>query len=76
MIDVEYSCDQCGVKDAKVAVRSRGDTEPVLLWMDAVVAAIAADHHRKSPRCRATHITETKIPLAAGGGRIGDATAH
>lgn len=76
MIEILYTCRDCGVHDAKVPVRERWNGEDVISWMGAVGLTISIDHRRRSPLCNATHITQTKIPLPAGGGRVGDPTAH
>lgn len=76
-IEVLYSCGGCGVKDAAVKVRTRRADENVVEWIEGPVAhAISFNHSLRSPACRATHITETKIPMPAGDGRVGDPTAH
>jgi hypothetical protein len=77
MIEVLYTCDDCGVKNAKVSVRDRGVTEDVSSWVEGAMAVvISQDHRQKSPLCSATHMTQVKIPLAPHGGRIGDPTSH
>lgn len=75
-IEIEYTCKPCGVHDAKVQVRARWPAEDVSSWMNTVGLVITTDHRRRSPMCDATHITHAKIPLPAGGGRVGDPTAH
>lgn len=75
-IPVEYSCDDCGVREARIYVRERG-TENVVEWLRyAVTPAIQTDHESKSPGCNAEHISQVKIPLAPPGARVGDPVKH
>lgn len=76
MIEVLYTCDACGVKDAKVSVRERGKKEEISKWMKLVVIAVGKDHSYKSPLCRVGTLTNVKIPIGVSGGRIGDPTVR
>lgn len=77
MIEVLYTCDTCGIKDAKVPVQERGESEDIKHWIEAVMAvAISQDHQHKSPFCQATSMTQVKIPLPPGHSRIGDPIKH
>lgn len=62
VIQVIYTCDPCGIKDRYVSVPARGD-EDVLQWTEMMTQYIANDHTRMSPNCRATTITQVKVPL-------------
>lgn len=75
-LEVEYDCERCGVTGGRVSVRERGVDEDVGQWLRAAALAVGLAHSRASPRCRATHIHRLKVPLAAGGGRIGEPTQH
>lgn len=75
-IQVLYTCDQCGLTDIAVDVRTRS-TEDVLVWMEQVMAyAIARDHDVRSPHCIITKFTQVKIPLPAGTAKLGGAVEH
>lgn len=76
MINVLYTCDACGIKDAEVEVRDRGKSEDIAAWMRDLTVALGRDHAQKSPFCRATTLTNAKIPLPPGHSRVGDPTAH
>jgi hypothetical protein len=76
MLDVRYTCEACGIRDAVVSVRGRGPQEDIADWMKALTLALSIDHRKKSPRCRATRMTHAKIPLPPGHSRIGDPSAH
>ncbi len=71
MIAVRYSCPQCNVTDATVQVRLREPGEDVLKWMDAVTAALGADHAERSPHCHPDRLANVKIPLTPGAPSIG-----
>jgi hypothetical protein len=69
-IEVRYTCRLCGVHDARVAIKARGE-EDVKTWMDqTMIQAVARDHSKRSPRCPATSISEVKIPIT-GADKIG-----
>jgi len=76
MIPVQYSCDDCGVKDALVLVPPREAAEDIEHWIEQVCAvAISIHHAKRSPRCRAISMAHVKIPMPAEeGGRVGDMT--
>ncbi len=63
MIQVLYTCDKCGIKDAPVTVAHRKEGENILVWMKHVQQRLADDHLRRSPNCRITEFTNAKIPL-------------
>jgi hypothetical protein len=68
-IRARYSCQGCGLADVGVDVPARED-EDVCVWMNATVQKLAADHRRRSPRCRANAFQEVKIPIT-GADRVG-----
>lgn len=71
-IGVRYTCLPCGIRDREVKVPAR-TTEDVVHWVEKVAAvAIGADHMATSPHCRATHMTNIKIPMD-GTDRVGGA---
>ena len=76
MIKILYTCDLCGIKDAEVEVRERGDEEDIRDWMQALTVAAGVDHAHKSPLCHPGTLTNVKIPISPSGGRIGDPTSH
>ena len=70
-IAVHYTCRMCGVEDAIVNVRARGEEQDVVNWLQETCArAIYNDHIARSPQCPATSISEVKIPIA-GADKIG-----
>lgn len=69
-ITVLYSCEYCQVVDAKVEVQAR-TTEEVTDWMKLTcITTVIADHYSKSPQCRASKLTNLKIPTT-GTSKIG-----
>lgn len=73
-IVVKYSCHACGLKRVDLSVRAR-ESEEVTTWMDATVRAVAADHRRRSPSCRATTLSELMIPTT-GTSKVGGPTMN
>lgn len=70
VLGVLYTCEECGLKDREVKVRARG-SEDVVTWVENIcIIGVAADHLMTSPRCRATHMTNLKIPIS-GADKIG-----
>lgn len=64
LITVTYSCARCGLHDRQVIVPERDPQQDVVAYVRETLAeCISADHLRTSPRCRATTITELKIPI-------------
>jgi hypothetical protein len=62
-IDCMYSCHQCGIVKAHVAVPVRQPDEDVATWvMDRVATAISLDHDARSPQCSITKLDEVYIP--------------
>lgn len=68
-IGVRYSCAGCGLREIQLDVPARGN-EAVVVWMDATVRRLSADHRRRSPNCNAQALQEVKIPMT-GVDRIG-----
>jgi hypothetical protein len=64
-IEVLYSCEVCGLKDAKLNVAARAEHQHVAAWMEATVFRIARDHSRLSPNCTSITLTEIKVPIEA-----------
>lgn len=76
-VTVRYSCVECGVQNAPVSVRERRPNEDVVYWVEQVCGLqIALDHTQRSPHCTSRKMTDLKIPLPEGGGRLGEATKH
>lgn len=70
MINIMYSCDECGIHRRTVQVRAR-DERDVVAWMNEVlIVAISMDHEVKSPRCAARKISNVMIPVT-GAGKVG-----
>lgn len=61
-IQVLYSCDKCGIKDAVITLACRDSSTSVLEWMETVSTKIGQDHSMRSPLCRA-ETTQIKIPV-------------
>lgn len=74
-ITVRYTCRMCGIVDAHVPVKVRGE-EDVVQWVGVVVKALTSDHFRRHPWCRATKLDEVKIPVPDGAKRVGDPVEH
>lgn len=71
-IEILYTCDSCGIKNQKVVVIAR-TTQNVVEWVQRVAAyAISADHAGRSPHCKATTMTDMKIPVS-GTDKVGGA---
>lgn len=67
MIDVLYSCSDCGIEKALAPVRERRENEDVVFWVGVIVAAVISDdHHARSPKCPAETIEEVMIPFPPG----------
>lgn len=63
VIQIKYSCKQCGIIKRTVSVIAR-TTESVTDWMENnCIIAIAKDHSIQSPLCNATEISEVIIPI-------------
>lgn len=70
IIEVMYSCYECGIKKAKVNVPIR-TTEDVVFWVEQIVGhQIKADHLKRSPFCTATSVQDLMIPIT-GVNKIG-----
>lgn len=77
MMEILYSCHPCRIRNAKVLVRDREPNEDVIQWMEKqVIVEIGKHHHNNCPWCRATHMSEVKIPMSPGA-KIGESeTRH
>lgn len=69
-INVEYSCEPCGVVWRPVAVREREDDEDVVHWTEWALTCVTADHRRTSPECESRTV-DLKIPMANPEARVG-----
>jgi hypothetical protein len=71
IIEVLYTCEECGLTDVPVPVVAR-TTEDVVVWLEQVaVPALARDHARRSPRCHVDKFADVKVPMPAGTSKIG-----
>jgi len=61
MIQVKYSCRNCGIDDATVTIAHRKDNEDIKTWMNETARYIYIDHYKRSPNC--TSLVDVKIPL-------------
>lgn len=73
MITVLYSCAGCGIKERALQVPARvGFTaDDVVPWMQTVAQCVSDDHRTVSPKCKATSMTELKIPMPSEAEFIG-----
>lgn len=63
---VRYSCPECELFDTAVTVPARRD-ETVLVWVEATIRLLVADHKRRSPECRPLALEDVHIPLLRHG---------
>lgn len=70
-IKVQYSCDACGIENREVSIRYRESDEPILAWMEIVIASLGFDHHSQSPHCHPELLSRIKIPVPDGSQQIG-----
>lgn len=77
MTDILYTCRACSLYDIKINVRFRKSNEDIIHWMNhAVIPLISDDHHKRSPICAVTTLTDIKIPLPHGIEMIGGIVKH
>lgn len=69
MIEVFYSCPDCGLHRVRCEVPARGE-EDVIVWMNVTIVHIGADHRRRSPDCHPTELHDVMIPMT-GANKIG-----
>lgn len=70
----KYTCMACRLVNQLVELPVRRPLEDVVHYVKVSVAAcVAADHAERSPWCTSRTMTDLKIPLPKGDGRIGDA---
>lgn len=63
MITIMFSCE-CGLKSHKLQVPARETAdEDIRIYMDKIAHWINEEHHRVSPNCQATKITDLFIPI-------------
>jgi hypothetical protein len=61
---VLYTCDECGLENKSVAVRTREVYETAHDWLeDAVKVALDLDHHASSPGCYCETYTTVTLPF-------------
>ncbi len=63
---VRYSCPECELFDTAVTAPARGE-EAVIVWIEATIRLLAADHKRRSPDCRPIRLEDVHIPLLRHG---------
>jgi hypothetical protein len=63
IIQVEYTCALCGLKDVKLNVLARHSEEPVKEWMDNLIRVVSINHWHRSGGCKAETMTSLKIPI-------------
>lgn len=66
-LEIMFSCTNCGLVDHKMEVDVRLPDQDVEDWMDKVPYSIKDEHTKISPNCKATRISEIKIPLSETG---------
>lgn len=71
-ITIYYSCPECDVTRRALRVPTRGDDEPLKVWMEVTSRHMQADHHRQSPNCQPTFFTDIMIPMT-GADKVGGA---
>lgn len=66
MIEVLFTCEQCGLLAVPVLVPARtSPKEDVKHYVEQVIGgAISATHRKLSPNCTARRMTNVKIPIA------------
>lgn len=68
---IHYKC-ACLQDEATFQVRDRRDGEDVVAWVQGpLTAALAADHHARSPSCRAGATEYVKIPAPENADYLG-----
>lgn len=66
----KYSCKVCGLERVAVNVPARRE-EDLVKWMEDVCSvALAKDHCRRRPGCRASTLSEVMIPIT-GAQKVG-----
>lgn len=68
-----YSCALCGLHRVEVYVPERDpDRQDVVVWLEGTaVPVLVADHHRRSPLCRPTKLSEVLIPIGGEADPVG-----
>ena len=63
----KYSC-QCLDAEAEVEVPERAEHTNVVFYIEMIVMnKIGADHCKRSPNCKATHVKHIKVPVTDRG---------
>lgn len=71
-VELKYTCGLCGLHRVACKAVPRGEDQGVTDWVENVaIAAIIADHKRRSPDCHPRKLDEIMIPVS-GVDRVGD----
>lgn len=63
----KYRC-QCMKDEAEVEIPQRAEHTNVVFYIEKIVMKkVGADHHLRSPDCRATSVQDIKIPTTERG---------
>lgn len=65
MITIKYKC-KCMQDEGSFELRERRHNEEVGSFMDRVVAALSADHRKRSALCTQTKMEYLKVPVEDG----------
>lgn len=70
MVELMFSCPECGLVKEKAFVRSRRPDEDVLDWMKEVASQVSIFHDLATPNkdCKPRTIREVYIPATEGKG--------
>ena len=74
ILQVQYTCHGCGLKDVTVTVGHRKHGEEITAWVEKIQQWVANDHLARSPECT-TRKCDLKIPVPEGVEGIGYAVA-
>ena len=66
MIDVKYSCFECGLYEVICKMETRKPGEDVLAWLKKLSQALANDHARRSANCRPLSFSNVQVPIHEG----------
>jgi hypothetical protein len=61
-IEIQYTCNGCGVRNRPMMVRARDKKHDVLFWMSIVRTLVCDDHRMLSPLCRAQTF-DLRVPM-------------
>lgn len=74
MIELQFTCNVCGLTRERASVEERRHNQDVVVWLDGVMRELAVIHRRLRPTCRGEHL-DVAIPTT-GRPRIGGAVQH